>query len=79
MTIQTCPIKTDKKPTSKQQSTSTLQKGETPTTFLQRACTLVHNLINIKHSSNTIDRNMTRKTERSMWRPANRGLAKVGL
>ena len=39
MTIQTCPTKTDKKPTSEQQSTSTLQKGETPTTLLQRACT----------------------------------------
>jgi hypothetical protein len=49
MTIQAYITKTDNKPTSEQQSTSTLQKGETPTTLLQRACTLVLNLINIKH------------------------------
>ena len=70
--------KTDKKTTSEHQFTSTLQKGETPTTLLQRACTLVLNLINIKHSSNTIVKNITRKVERLMWRSANRGLNASG-
>ncbi|MBK6330737.1 MAG: hypothetical protein IPF62_09520 [Bacteroidetes bacterium] len=78
MTIQTFPTQTNKKPTLEQQSTTTLQKGETPTTLLQRACTLVHNLFNIKHSSNTIDRNIDRKTEHLMWRSANRGLNASG-
>ena len=79
MTIQTCPTKTDKKPTSEQQSTSTLQKGETPTTLLQRACSLVLNFSNINPSTACITRkNIDRKPKHLTWRSANRGLNASG-
>ena len=70
---------THTKPTIELLSTSTLQKGETPTTLLQRACTLVLNFSSINPSTGCITRkNIDRKPKRLTWRSANRGLNTSG-
>jgi hypothetical protein len=67
---------TRQRPTSLLLSTSTLQKGETPTALLQRACTIVQIFSNINHSSKRHSHTTNRTHKMAA---TNMGLAKVGL
>ena len=65
------------RPTKEHQSTSTSQKGETPTTLLRRACTTLPSHEAIVLSSSKTTHRQTTKMHKVPT--ANKGLAKVGL